>query len=223
MTLIETLHREELAQQRKQSAEVIHDLAEHEKVCPHDGSALQVIGQESSEQLDYVPATVRVLKHICLKYGCKICAQGVKTAHKPPRILPKSNASPSLLAHIVTAKYADGLPLYRQETQFARLTIDLPRVSSARWMIQLGTDSVIPLINLLNELCWTQSLIHLDETTLQVLKERQAPHSDHYLWVRCAGPPGKRIVLFDYDASRSAAVPMRLLSDYHGSILTDGY
>jgi len=217
--------------------EVIHDLPESEKVCPHDGAALTVIGQDITEQLDYVPATVRVLQHICLKYGCKTCEQGVKTAHKPPQILPKSNASPRLLAHIVIAKYADGLPLYRQETQFARLGIDLPRVTSARWMIQLGGEKIIPLINLMNERCLAQSLIHLDETTLQVLKNDQAPqsdrqgsgnarsnfHHDHYLWVRCAGPPGNRIVLFDYDASRSALVPMRLLPDYHGSILTDGY
>jgi len=203
--------------------EIIHDLPESEKVCAHDGTALKMIGQDTSEQLDYVPAKVRVLKHVCLKYGCPCCDQTIKTATKPAQLLPKSNASPSLLAHIVTAKYVDGLPLYRQETQFARLGVDLPRVTSARWMIKVGGEKLIPLMNLLNERLLENTLIHLDETTLQVLKSDKAPQSDHYLWVRCAGPPGKRIVLFDYDVSRGGAVAARLLPDYKGAILTDGY
>jgi transposase len=203
--------------------EVIHDLPESEKVCAQDGAALTVIGQDTSEQLDYVPATVRVLKHIQLKYGCPCCDQSIKTASKPVQLLPKSNASPSLLAHIVTAKYVDGVPLYRQEAQFERLGVPVPRVTSARWMIQLGIDKLVPLINLLNDHCVAQSIIHLDETPVQVLKGDKPAHSDHYMWVRCAGPPEQRIVLFDYDASRSSAVPKRLLSDYHGAILTDGY
>jgi transposase len=219
--------------------EIIHDLPESEKVCAHDGNALKVIGQDTSEQLDYVPAKLRVLKHVQLKYGCPCCDQSIKTATKPAQLLPKSNASPSLLAHIVTAKYVDGLPLYRQEAQFERLGIELPRVTQARWMIK-ASEKLTPLTNLMNEHCMAQSLIHLDETTLQVLKSDKAPqsdqqgcgnggnarsnfHHDHYLWVRCAGPPGKRIVLFDYDASRSSTVIKRLLPDYHGAIVTDGY
>lgn len=170
-----------------------------------------------------MPATVRVLKHIQLKYGCPGCDQSIKTASKPAQVLPKSNASPSLLAHIVTAKYVDGVPLYRQEAQFERLGLTVPRGTSARWMIQLGVDTLMPLINLLNDHCMAQPLIHLDETPVQVLKGDQPAHRDHYMWVRCAGPPGQRIVLFDYDASRSSTVPKRLLSDYHGAILTDGY
>ncbi len=203
--------------------EIIHDLPDSEKVCARDGATLIRIGEETSEQLDYVPAIVRVLKHIRLKYGCPCCEQTVKTATRPAQILPKSNATPSLLAHIVTAKYVDGLPLYRQETQFARLGVNLPRVTSARWMIMIGIDKVVPLINLMNDYCVAQPLIHLDETPLQVLKSDKAPQSDHYLWVRCAGPPQQRIVLFDYDPSRSKAVPTRLLPDYRGAILTDGY
>jgi transposase len=203
--------------------EVIHDLPETEKTCPHDGTALKVIGKETSEQLDYIPAKVQVLKHVRLKYGCPCCEQTVKLAVKPLQMLPKSNASPSLLAHIITAKYADGLPLYRQETQFARLGIELPRATSARWIIQLGNDLLLPLINLMNERLLAQSLIHLDETPLQVLKSDKDPQSTHYLWVRAAGPPGKRMVLFDHDPSRGQAVPQRLLPQYQGAILTDGY
>ena len=81
--------------------EVIHDLPESEKVCPHDGTALERIGEETAEQLHFVPAQVKVLKHIRFKYGCPCCRQGVRTAPLPAHILPKSKASPSLLAHIV--------------------------------------------------------------------------------------------------------------------------
>lgn len=202
--------------------DVIHDLPEDEKVCVHDGATLSVIGQDTSEQLDYIPATVRVLKHVRLKYGCPCCDRTIKTASKPLQLLPKSNASASLLAQIATAKYVDGVPLYRQEAQFERLGIALSRTTQARWMIELSEKS-IPLMNLLHEHCLAQSLIHIDETPVQVLKSDKGVHSDHYMWVRCAGPPGRKIVLFEYDPSRSAAVPARLLDGYASAILTDGY
>jgi transposase len=203
--------------------EVLHDLADHEKVCTKDGSALVRIGEEISEQLDYQPARVRVLKHIRPKYACPCCREGVQIAPVPPALFPKSLATPSLLAHIVTAKFADGLPLYRQETQFARLGVTLGRASMAGWMIRLGTTDVVPLINLLNEQMLEQPLIHCDETRLQVLKSEKAPTADHWMWVRVAGPAGRRIVLFDYDATRAGAVPRRLLDGYRGILLTDGY
>jgi len=81
----------------------------------------------------------------------------------------------------------------------------------------------VPLINLLNELMLEAPLIHCDETRLQVLRSDKAPTADHWMWVRAAGPPGRRIVLFDYDASRAGAVPKRLLEGYRGALLSDGY
>lgn len=131
-------------------AEVPHDIAEGEKFCPHDGTALVRIAEETSEQFEFIPAKMQVLKHVRYKYGCPCCRQGVKIAPVPPHILPKSKASPSLLAHIVTAKYVDALPLHRQEAQFARLGVDLPRATMASWMVKLG-ECVVPIINLMNE------------------------------------------------------------------------
>ena len=208
--------------------EIVHDLPESEKVCATcEGTALRRIGEESSEQLDYQPAKVRVLKHIRPKYACPCCHAGVKIAPVPLSIFPKSLASPALLAHIATAKFVDHLPLYRQETQFARLGVTLGRATMAGWMIRLGTTHLTPLINLLAEHMLTLPLIHCDETRLQVLeadpKNGKAAASDHWMWARCAGPPGKRIVLFDYDPSRGGAVPKRLLEGYRGILLTDGY
>jgi transposase len=203
--------------------EVVHDLADHEKVCAKDGTALERIGEEISEQLDYKPAQVRVLRHIRPKYACPCCREGVKIAPVPLTLFPKSLATPALLAHIVTAKFVDGLPLYRQEAQFARLGVTLGRATMAGWMIRLGGTHLVPLINLLNEQMLEHPLIHCDETRLQVLHSDKAPTAEHWMWVRASGPPGRRIVLFDYDASRGGAVPKRLLQGYQGILLTDGW
>jgi transposase len=203
--------------------EVIHDLPDEQKVCATDGTALIRIGEQVSEQLDIIPAQIRVLRHIRPQYACPCCKQGVHIAPVHAQLLPKSMASPALLAHIVTAKFVAGTPLYRQEPQFARMGIDLGRATTGGWMNVLGTLWVVPLINLFNDILLAQPLIHCDETHLQVLKSDKSPTADHWMWVRAAGPPGERIVLFDYDPSRAGAVPRRLLQDYQGILLTDGY
>lgn len=202
--------------------EVIHDLPEAEKICPTDGTALACIGDERSEQIEVIPAKVQVLRHIRLKYACPCCKSHVALARMPAQILPKSNASPSLLAHIVTSKYVDGLPLNRQEKIFARLGLDLPRATTANWVIKLG-QAVIPLVNLLNDHLLDGPLIHCDETTLQVLRSAKGPSSDHFMWVRAGGTEERKVLLFDYSSSRSAEVARRLLAGFKGTLLTDGY
>lgn len=203
--------------------DVVHDLPEHEKVCATDGTPLVRIGEETAEQLDYQPAILRVLRHIRPKYACPCCRQGVKIAPVPLQLLPRSLATPALLAQIATAKFVDGLPLYRQEAQFHRLGVPLGRATMAGWMIQLGATHVVPIINLLHEALLEAPLIHCDETRLQVLKSDKAPTAEHWMWVRAAGPHGRRVILFDHDPSRGGAVPLRLLQDYRGILLTDGY
>jgi len=203
--------------------EVIHDLPDEQKICTADGTALVRIGEQVSEQLDIIPAQIRVLRHIRPQYACPCCKQGVHIAPVHAQLLPKSMASPALLAQIVTAKFVDGTPLYRQESQFHRLGVDLGRATMGGWMIPLGAIHIVPLINLMNERLLAQSLVHCDETHLQVLKSDKSPTADHWMWVRAAGPPGQRVVLFDYDPSRAGAVPLRLLQDYQGILLTDGY
>ena len=203
--------------------QVVHDLPEGEKRCSRDGTTLEVIGKEESEQLDYVPAKLQVLHHVRLKYGCPCCKEGVKLAAAPAQLFPKSNATPSLLAHIATAKYVDGTPLYRQEAQFSRLGVDLPRATMARWMIQLGGEHLVPLINLMHEQMLSCQVIHMDETTVQVLKSDKAPTADHWMWVRASGPPGRRVVLYDYDPSRGSGPIRRLLEEFKGILLSDGW
>ena len=105
---------------------IVHDLPEIDRHCAC-GSPLIEIGSEVSEQLDYVPPKIRVLQHVRKKYACSGCEQCVKTAPLPAQILPRTNAAPGLLAHLVTSKYVDALPLYRQEAIFARYGVSLPR------------------------------------------------------------------------------------------------
>jgi transposase len=203
--------------------EVIHELPAEERICTHDGEALVEIGEEISEQLDIVPAQVRVLRHVRKKYACPHCQLGVKTAPLPPQPLPKTMASPGLLAHIAVAKYQDALPLHRQEHILKRIGLDLPRATLAAWMIKLGIW-IQPLINLLQDVLLGYDVLQMDETILQVLKEpAKLPQSNSYLWVRRGGPPDLPVILFDYDPSRSQAVPLRLLESYRGYLQVDGY
>ncbi|MBF0427171.1 MAG: IS66 family transposase, partial [Magnetococcales bacterium] len=192
--------------------EVIYDLPETERTCDVDGSILVEIGRESSEQLDIIPARVRVIRHVRIKYGCPHCHQGVKTAPVPPRPIPKALATAALLAHVVVGKYADGLPLYRQGDILTRAGIDLSRSTLANWMIQAGT-LVQPLINLMRDHLLDYGVIQMDETTVQVLKETgKLATSTSYMWVRRGSPLGGEVILFDYDPSRRGAVAKGLLS-----------
>jgi transposase len=203
--------------------EIVHDLPEEQKRCLHDGTPLKQIGREISEQLDIIPAKVQVLKHVRLKYACPCCQESVHTAKLPAQPLPKSNASPALLAYIANAKYQDGLPLYRQERAFARLDIELPRSTMARWMLGLG-ELISPLITQMRAHLTQSPVIHMDETTVQVNTEPgRAASSPSYMWVQRGGPPGEQVVLFDYDPSRAGAVPKGLLEGFGGVLLTDGY
>ncbi|MCP4040388.1 MAG: IS66 family transposase [Gammaproteobacteria bacterium] len=203
--------------------EIIHDLPEEERICPHDGHILVEIGREVSEQLDIIPAKVRVLRHVRIKYGCQCCHQGVTTAPMPPQPIPKSIASPGFLAHVAVAKYQDSLPLYRQEKILQRIGVEIPRATLAGMMIKTGM-LIQSLINLMRDCLLAYDIIQIDETTVQVLKEPgKSPQSKSYMWVQRGGPPGKCIILFDYDPSRGGDVPTRLLEGFSGYLQTDGY
>lgn len=203
--------------------DMVHELPESERICAHDGAVLEVIGETTTEQLDIIPAQVRVIRHIRKKYACPCCDGTIKTASMPVQPIPKSLVSPGLLAYIIICKYVDALPLYRQEQIFKRLGIELSRANLARWVIQAGR-LVQPLINLMWDRILDYDIVAMDETTVQVLKEPgKAPQSKSYIWVQRGGPPDESLVIYDYDPSRSQAVPLRLLEGYGGYLQTDGY
>ena len=207
---------------------VEHDLSEDAKVCGC-GCRKTKIGEEVSEQLDIIPARIQVLQHVRFKYACRACegtdddGPTVMTAPLPPQPIPKSNASPSLLAYIVIAKFCDGLPLYRLEKMFPRIGVVLLRATMAYWMIRCG-DLIEPLIAKMHAAQMAHDIIQMDETTVQVLKEKgRAPQSQSYMWVRRGGPPDQPAILFDYEPSRGGSVPARLLEGFQGILQTDGY
>ena len=202
--------------------DVVHELPEDERHCPHDGQLLTEIDEVISEQLDIIPAKIQVIRHIRKKYACT-CGQCIKTAPLPAQPIPKSMASPGLLAHITVSKYQDALPLYRQETILQRIGVELPRATLANWMIQAGT-LIQPVINLLRDRLLDYDILQMDETTVQVLNEAgKSAQSKSYLWLQRGGPPDQPVVLYDYDPGRGAGVPKRLLTGFTGHLQTDGY
>jgi transposase len=201
---------------------VNHDLPEAQKTCSC-GSAMQVIGEKVTEQLDVIPAQVFVLEHHRPTYSCATCDESIKTAAMPPQPIPKSLASPGLLAHVAVAKYADGLPLYRQSKQFERLGIEMPRNTLAGHMVKIG-GLIEPLIRLLGDHIRGHDIVQMDETPVQVLKEPgKVARSKSYMWVMKGGPPAQPAIVYRYDPGRGQAVPEQLLPDYQGYLQTDGY
>jgi transposase len=202
--------------------DVVHELPEDERHCPHDGQLLAEIDAVISEQLDIIPAKIQVIRHIRKKYACS-CGHCIKTAPLPAQPIPKSMASPGLLAHITVSKYQDALPLYRQETILQRIGVDIPRATLANWMIQAGR-LIQPVINLLRDRLLAYDILQMDETTVQVLNEQgKTAQSKSYLWLQRGGPPDRPVVLYDYDPGRGAKVPTRLLAGFTGTLQTDGY
>ena len=201
---------------------VNHDLDDADKVCAC-GNDMGVIGEKVTEQLDVIPAQVYVIEHHRPTYSCGKCDESIKTAAMPPQPIPKSLASPGLLAHVAVAKYADGLPLYRQSKQFERLGIDLPRNTLATHMIKVG-ELIDPLIEQLKYHVLAHDIVGMDETPVQVLKEPgKVAQSSSYMWVMKGGPPHQPAVIYHYAPTRAQSVPEQLLEDFKGYLQTDGY
>jgi transposase len=203
--------------------DIVHEVPEAERTCPC-GTPMVGIGEEIGEQLDIVPMRVQVLRHIRRRYGCPGSAHAPVTAPMPAQPLPKSNASPDLLAMLIAVKYVDGLPLARFEPVHGRSRVSVPRQTLARWIIRSAEQVLQPVFNLLRDTLLDHDLIHIDETAVQVLEEAgRAATCGSYMWVQTGGPPARPVILYDYDPSRSGEVPKRLLADWRGYLMTDGY
>lgn len=180
------------------------------------------------EELDIIPAKVRVLEYMQEKAVFVETVEGekkrqIKVAVMPKHPISRAMGSISLMCFVLIAKYADGLPLYRQEGILSRYGGELSRATLANWVIALAKQ-LQPLINLMREHQHSGSVIMADETRVQVLKEPNKPvTSDKYMWVTLGGPPGEKSILFEYDPSRSGEVPLRLLDGFTGYLQTDGY
>lgn len=199
--------------------EVIIDI--DNKTCPEDGAELKCIGEEISETLEIIPAKVYVKRVIRKKYSCPTC-EDMTVAPAPAVLLPKTNASASLLAYIATSKYVDALPLYRQEALFARAGIELTRQTMGRWMVAVG-EKIECLIELMREELLRSHYVQMDETVVQVLNEEgKKAETKSYMWVQHA-PSAFPVVIFSYAATRGAEHPRQLLQNFNGTLQVDGY
>lgn len=208
--------------------EIIHDIPEKDKICGC-GSSKDCIGEEVSEKLGIEPARLWVERHVRPKYACHSCegveddGKAVAIAPVPPQMIPKSIASPSLLAHVFVSKFCDALPFYRQEKQFERYGVEISRETMVNWALKVSAD-LKPLREMLKMYVLSGPLINLDETTMQVLKEKgRKVSSKSYSWVARGGPPESPGILYQYDQGRSSAVVKDILGDYKGFVQTDGY
>jgi transposase len=205
-----------------------HDLAPEQKMCtkcavPHP---LTRIGQEIRECYRFEPPQISVEQHIRPTYVCEERHEAPITAPAPPVILPKSMASPSLLAHVIKSKFDLGLPIYRVSQDLSRYRMNLGPGTLGTWVNTVGGEKVVPLINLMGEELFAAVFMHIDETPLQILRSDKAVGSDHYIVVRAGGPPGRRIILYDYIASRTTAALKQLFvgpdGPYQGKFISDG-
>ena len=208
-----------------------HELPESERICPHDGATLTEIGVEVSEQIEVIPQQVRVIRHERVKYACPCCDGALRLAPKPAQIIPKGLFTAGALAWMTTAKYEDGLPLYRQAALLGRFGgTDLSRNTMAASMVRVG-QAVQPIINLLRDHLLDSPITFGDETRVQVLKEPgRAAQTQSFMWAQMtdgSGPTGTGppIRLFGYSPSRGAGAAQNLYAGIRvGSVLmSDGY
>jgi transposase len=208
--------------------DVIHDIPDEEKICGC-GCELSQIGEEVTEKLDIIPARMRVIRHIRLKYACRNCegveddGKTVKIAPPPTQIIPKGIATAGLVSHILTGKFCDALPFYRQEKQFIRLGINIPRQSMCNWAMK-AAESCELIIKLLLEDIRGGPLINVDETPVQVLAEpgRKATQKS-YMWVFRGGTPDNPVIIYQYHPTRSGDVAKLFFNEYRGVVQSDGY
>jgi transposase len=211
---------------------VVHDIPESEKTCDDCGHDLHPMGDAKNEVLEFIPASIKVIEHIRLKYSCRHCEQqgtkvNIKIAPAPPVPIPKSIATASLLSQIITSKYQYALPLYRQESLFKQYGIELSRKTMSDWMIR-SSELLTPIYQRLKTIQLQQSVINADETPLKVIHEDK---NRCYMWLYCTGAdaPGDHpdappnIVLYDYQASRSGQCAVDYLTGYQGYLQVDGY
>jgi len=190
--------------------------------------AISTFFTKVKEELDIIPAQVRVLEYMQEKAVFLEPAQDemqrrIIAAALPKHPVPGAMGSIELMSYVLTCKYCDGLPLYRLENILARYGGELSRATLANWVIALARP-LQPLINLIRDHQQAGNLIMADETRVQVLKEPGRPAtSDKFMWVTLGESPGQPSVLFEYDPSRSQEVPLRLLDGFHGYLQTDGY
>jgi len=198
-----------------------YPLPEAEQICRGCHGRLERIGEEVTRQLDYVPASFFVREHVRVKYACRKCQENVVVSEMPPQPIEKGLPGPGLLAHVVTSKYADHLPLYRLEGIFERHGIDLSRQTLCDWMGR-SAEVVEPVYEAMKADLFRSKVLHTDDTPVPVLDPTRDRTRLGRLWVHVGDRDHPQIV-FDYTPTRSRDGPVAFLGGYRGYLQADAY
>ena len=210
-----------------ETTEVIkHKLEGDDRFCPECGTKYKVVTTETVKYLKFIPARFEVVEETTYVYACPKCGM-MKRPQKDPSLLKGSVATPSLVAGIMNAKYVNGMPLARQEREFARYNLNLSTKTMANWIILCAKRYLQPVYDLMREEFLRGRYIHCDETRLQVIDEpEQKGTTQNWMWVyltdEYSGSP--RMVLFQYERTRGGYHPAEFLGDeFRGYLTCDGY
>lgn len=218
--------------------EIVHPV--EDRTCEKCGAEMTVIGREKTwDELVYVPARLFLRRHFAEVVKCVSCGMNeardqeqpdieactIRRAEVPASMIPHSFCSPELLAHIVYEKYCNAMPLYRLEKDFAAKGVSLSRTTMANWVIHGASAWAKPVWEQMKTELLRGSVIHADETVVQVLNEpEKKAKTDSRMWVYCTGKLGEHSnILFEYQPTRNGDHAVRFLGDYRGYLVCDGY
>lgn len=190
-----------------------------QRVCSGCQKPMAVMGEEVTEELEYIPASLLVLEHVRVKYACRGCQEKVAIGELPARPIEKGRPGPGLLAHILTSKYSDHLPLHRLEGILARHGVNIRRSTLCDWVADMA-DLLAPIVREMVRSVLASYKIHTDDTPVPVQEEGRTETRKGYLWVY-VGDNGH--IVFDYTPTRCRDGPLRFLGDYHGYVQADAY
>lgn len=200
---------------------VEYHLPEEKLPCPSCGTRRKVFGAEVAEQLEYIPASVFVLEHTRYKYACPACQGEVAIADRPPQPIEKGLPGPGMLSHVVVSKYADHLPLYRQEEILRRQGVDLSRKTMCDW-VAVVADLLRPVTKAMRREVLASMKVHTDDTPVPVQDRTRDRTREGRLWVYI-GDREHPYTVFDYTPNRKRDGPVRVLAGYEGYLQADAY
>ncbi len=199
---------------------VVFDLTAEQQHCPHCAERLRHIGEEVSERLEFIPASLTVIEEACQKYACpKGCT--VVTAGKPMAPIEKGLPGPGLLAQVAVSKYADHLPLARQEGMFRRQGVELARSTLCDWM-RACAELIVPLYQLMKQQVLASKLLQTDDTPVAVFDPEGPRTRTGRIWTY-VGDAEHPYIVYDYTPTRGHEGPAAFLEDYNGSLQADAY
>jgi len=204
--------------------EIVLDIPEEKKVCQDTGKPLNMIGWEVSEKLEYRPGKLIVNVYKRPKYASPDSTSelGVITAPMPDHPIEKCKADVGLLSYIIVSKFADHLPLYRQDGIFEREGVDIPRATQTSWVIQTY-DAIRPLGDELKRAVLKSDVIFTDDSIIPLQIKGNGKLKKARLWAYVRGGTDPPLTVYDFSHDRSKQRPLDFLEGYKGYVHADAY